>query len=685
MTHALRHITKRRAVLGLFSSVLLSLFAAEPLDTGRVVSLDSLVVSGKDEMYRRSDDGKLTLDVSKMAGYIQTLGEADPVKYLQMLPGVHATDDYASGFSVEGFNYSQSLVEIDGAPVFFPYHFGGIFSLLNPRYFKNISFRRVFPSLEATPRLGALLNANSPSRISKRLKAEASVGIISSGLSAEIPVGRKVQVSLAGRISYLNQLMGPFLKNRDSEYRYDLADWNASVLYLPGKDDMLKLNVSGNVDHLGYYDGRYLNDTHVDWSNQLASLQWEHSGERFNVRTSAWYSYLGSKMTVGMSGLDARMWSRISQYGARVAFHWPGDRGNRLRWGVEASASSTGIRPARVESSWALIGDIDTGKSHALESTLMMRCEATVTDNLHLDGRVGGAFYESGGFRRVLPSALLAMESFNGNNIWRVELSAQPQFFHQVGFSEIGLASNFWIGSGNSAPAEKAYGVSADWSHSWGAGFESSVAPYFKWIEDEAEYGGGVFDLLEENFNPYRHMLAGSGYNVGVDLSLKHTAGKITGWVSYSFGLARRRFSDHPAVWTRSAREILNVVKLFVAWRISDHWQVGANFNYSTGRPITPVTEVYVLANNIIMGYGDRNSGRLPAYHRLDISGSYSFDTGGRMPLHHSVNISLLNAYGHNNVEFTHFRYNPNTGQIYQKFAPSLFRFLPSLSYSIRF
>ena len=127
-------------------------YSAEPADTSRVVSLDELVVKGgNDALYRRNMDGSLTIDVAGMSDYIRTLGEADPVKYVLMLPGVHASDDYASGFSVEGFNYSQSLVEIDGAPVFFPYHFGGIFSLLNPRYFRKVDFSRVFPALDPLP------------------------------------------------------------------------------------------------------------------------------------------------------------------------------------------------------------------------------------------------------------------------------------------------------------------------------------------------------------------------------------------------------------------------------------------------------------------------------------------------------------------------------------------------------
>lgn len=675
----------RRTVMALSSSMMLSAVAycAEPADTSRVVSLDEFVVEGGDALYRRNMDGSLTIDVAGMSDYIRTLGEADPVKYVLMLPGVHASDDYASGFSVEGFNYSQSLVEMDGAPVFFPYHFGGIFSLLNPRYFRKVGFSRVFPALDSSPRLGGRLVASSPDRVASHAGGALSVGIISSGLSAQVPVGTKWQISVAGRLSYLNELMEPFLKNKESEYRYDLGDWNASVLYAPDGNNVLKANFSGNSDHLGYFDHRYLNDTRVNWGNRVASLQWKHTGPGAGAQVSAWWSSLRSTLTVGMSGLDASMRSGISQYGARGVLFFPAPRGHAYRWSVGAAASFSQISPAAVESSWILVGSMDAGKDRAWESSVHARLETGIGDIMRIDTRFGVALYGLGDYRRFFPSVLVVPELAHGRNLFRASLSVQPQFFHQVGFSEIGLASNFWIGSRQEAPVEKAYGLSLEWTREWGNGFESAVNPYFKWIDDESDYGGGVFDLLEENYSPYRHLLTGSGYNVGADFTFRRTSGSVTGWVSYSFGLARRRYSDHPDVWVPSTHELLNVVKAFVAWRINPHWQLGASFNYFTGRPITPVSEVYVFANNVILNYGTRNSSRLPDYHRLDLSATYSFRTSGRFPLRHSVNVSLLNAYGHQNVEFTHFRYNAEEGYLYQKYSPSLFRFLPSLSYTV--
>ena len=76
---------------------------------------------------------------------------------------------------------------------------------------------------------------------------------------------------------------------------------------------------------------------------------------------------------------------------------------------------------------------------------------------------------------------------------------------------------------------------------------------------------------------------------------------------------------------------------------------------------------------------------RLPDYHRLDLGAAYRFATGGRVPLRHEVSLSVLNAYGHRNVEMSTLRVNMDSGMYERHEVGSLFRWLPSLSYSVKF
>lgn len=112
----------RRTGFVLFSLIpytCLSVAAGQPDSLSRQLEELEVTAPGR-KIVNRNEWGDRTLDVRALGRYVRTLGEADPVKQIQMLPGVHVSDDYASGFSVEGASYSQSLVEIDSAPLFSP-------------------------------------------------------------------------------------------------------------------------------------------------------------------------------------------------------------------------------------------------------------------------------------------------------------------------------------------------------------------------------------------------------------------------------------------------------------------------------------------------------------------------------------------------------------------------------------
>ena len=62
---------------------------------------------------------------------IPGLAEADPVRAIEVLPGVVSTSDFSAAFHVRGGSQDQNLILLDGVPVFSPFHLGGLFSVFN--------------------------------------------------------------------------------------------------------------------------------------------------------------------------------------------------------------------------------------------------------------------------------------------------------------------------------------------------------------------------------------------------------------------------------------------------------------------------------------------------------------------------------------------------------------------------
>jgi len=59
------------------------------------------------------------------------MGEVDVLKAIQMLPGVQATSEGTSGFSVRGGSHDQNLIILDEATVYNASHLMGFFSVFN--------------------------------------------------------------------------------------------------------------------------------------------------------------------------------------------------------------------------------------------------------------------------------------------------------------------------------------------------------------------------------------------------------------------------------------------------------------------------------------------------------------------------------------------------------------------------
>jgi len=673
------------SLLSLSSIVRASAHERQTCDTLSTHLNEIEVTAESQSLLKKGNSGSVDLNVKRMGRYIRTLGEADPVKYVQMLPGVTTSDDYASGFSVWGSDYSQNLVQLDGATVWFPYHFGGVFSMLNPNYFHHIRFDRHLPQSASEAKLSALLDATSTNEIASHPSASLNIGMITSCLYADIPLARRWNISIAGRISYLNLLYRPLLNGEDQSYRYNLHDLNASLLYKPDNRNGLKLNFHTNRDDLDYMNDGQSNQTGIVWGNKVSSFLWHNEGTRHNSELFFWYSRLDADLSLDMGTISASSESMICQWGVKEVFQFKTSE-DTGKWDVGALVSGYTFSPARIYSSFAAGTEENIDLFHAIESKAFGTWEGKLSDRFSLKPGMGVFYYSSQGYTRLFISPTV-----NGTCVWNdceltFDVGYRPQFFHQAGLSEFGLASNFWIGSSPKLQEQSALMASIEWSWRFGnGGWELTVAPYGGYIWNEGYYTGSVFDLLTGDFNPYEQMAQSHGFNTGFDISLKRTRGRLTGWVSTSLGFARRRFHGNPDKWLPSANESLATVKCFAAYRLNTHWEFGASFNFATGHPYTPVTEVLFIGGNIMMAYGELNTGRLPAYHRLDLSASYSFKTGGKFPLSHMLNFSLLNAYGHINTEFIYYRYSAQQNKFIKENTGSLFRFLPSLSYTIEY
>jgi len=120
--------------------------------------LEELVVSEKvldPEVVMQT--GFVSLD-NETLNKIPSVLEPDPLRALQVLPGVQAASDISSGLYIRGGGPDQNLVLMDGVTVYNPTHAFGFFSTFNSDVVKDVSlYKGAYPA-QYGGRLGAVLD-----------------------------------------------------------------------------------------------------------------------------------------------------------------------------------------------------------------------------------------------------------------------------------------------------------------------------------------------------------------------------------------------------------------------------------------------------------------------------------------------------------------------------------------------
>ena len=172
----------------------------------------------------------------------------------------------------------------------------------------------------------------------------------------------------------------------------------------------------------------------------------------------------------------------------------------------------------------------------------------------------------------------------------------------------------------------------------------------------------------------------GRGWAYGSEFFLRKRLGKLTGWIGYTLARSERQFAEinngksFPASFDRT-----HDISIVSNYKFNKKWTFSANWVFFTGTPITVPCARYRIDGVDINLYSDRNEYRMPAYHRLDIGITYTTKKGN------SWNFFLYNAYGRKNTYSILFReneYNPNNREAVRL---SLFSFLPSITYNMKF
>jgi len=146
----------------------------------------------------------------------------------------------------------------------------------------------------------------------------------------------------------------------------------------------------------------------------------------------------------------------------------------------------------------------------------------------------------------------------------------------------------------------------------------------------------------------------GSGTARGIEALLQYKAQRNTIWASFGLSRTEYTYPGLEAATFAGSYDRPNEFKIVDAFQIIGGWSMSGAWVAANGRPYTPPTSVEsvwfpsgAMVNEV--AFGAKNSARLPAFHRLDLSSQHDFSIGG---VKSTVGGTLFNVYDQKNILF---------------------------------
>ena len=607
------------------------------------------------------------------------LGNADPIHYAQLLPGIQTCNEYDSGLYIQGCDQSQNYVTISGAPLYNVQHMFGFFSIFNASHFSDMAFTTSRHSASFPNRLGGELDMDLSDSIPANVNGELSVGVMSSQATVRLPVSTHSALFVSARAAYLNLLYGHWLKTEGSQMKYFFDDFNITYMSRLSENDDIHINAYYGNDDVKLTDVGYQADCVLKWGNSLLSADWNHSHHNILIHNTAYYTCYHNRLSIIEGNQYFELPSSIGEFGLKSVL-----TANGVKTGVEVALRTVLPQSPKMESTYQ-IGQPAQQTEHTQEYSVFFDYgHEILKPEIRMNAGVRASLYYSfdhSTFYSFDPSLTLAYQT-SRNSTFSISCGTQHQYISQTGFSSIGLPTEFWYSACRAHRPQSSYYVSASYDISFKSEmFHLTSEIYYKRLFRQEEYDGNMIDMLTDTYRFDDQLLKGNGYNAGVNVMLSKRKGRVTGWLSYSYGLSRRRFdraelqSIYPASHERPHE--FNVVTTYHCRQ----WEFGGTLVFASGTPFTSTKSFYIINNHVVSQFNSYNGDRLNPYFRIDLSINYNIKN--TLQKKSAINLSFYNLTMHRNDLF--YRFKVYKGRYAYKPFHFVLDILPSISYYIKF
>ncbi|MCS6904174.1 MAG: TonB-dependent receptor [Bacteroidia bacterium] len=656
-----------------------------------------------------------TLQIETIKQLPAIFGEVDVLKVVQLLPGIKAGTEGTSGFFVRGGSNDQNLILLDDAVVYNAAHMGGLFSVFNSDAVKGIKiYRGDFPA-NYGGRLSSVLDVQMKEGNNRKLKATGGIGLISSRITLEVPVQKnRSSLLLAGRRTYVDLFTRLINAANESKPNYTplpnyyFYDLNLKANYQISDRDRVYLSGFFSSDAITLSLNFFSFD--FSWQNTTTAIRWNHLFNRkLFLNTTAIFSNYIYSINNEFADLKGQLNSKINDWVLKLDFEYFPSPAHTIRLGANyiyhtfnpsSFNAQSRDQSVRFEANRRLYGtELATYIADDWELSERFR----LNYGLRFSGFVAREKFYSGAEPR-----LALRYKLSDSIAIKASYARMYQYIHLASSSTISLPTDVWYPSTNRLGPQSSDQIACGFS--WVVPFISNLVItnelYYKWLHNQIEFRENAIIFANPRLD--EEFVFGKGYSYGNELLIEKKEGKFTGWLAYTLSWTNRLFTElnkgRPFPYRYDRRHDLSIV---LGYQVSKRLNLSATFTFRTGEAITLPKSRFFLRDIqgvrnvvftrdstgrfiidpgvIIPEYQERNSFRLPVYHRLDLSATWKFKPKKGES---DINISIYNVYNRANPFFLYFDEDRNAQRITTSITGriiALFPIIPSITYNFKF
>lgn len=609
------------------------------------------------EKYKRPNETDISLqklDIREIEALPKGV-ETDIFRSLQFIPGVQSTGDVSARYYVRGSSSDQNLVLYNGVSVYNPFHALGLFSIIDPETINSLEFYKGGFPAEYGGRLSSVLNLVTKDGNKNKYSGSATMSFLTAKASIEgpLPIGSFI---ITGRKSTFHDVLKRFLNFKDVPFDFhDLSfkfnytsttTRSLTKFYVHGFNSLDKLvnNDPGKADY--------------NWTNNIYGAYLFQAWEDVPIYSESSFSTSNFSGEVLPNESFAKPRKNIvNDITLKSDFTYVLENRNELKVGYSLKSVKTELNFENLQ------GGVTDIMDKALQFTLYGKYKFLQWESFGIDvgSRINVLTLSSQGGSTFEPRVNITYAILPGLAIkgaWGIYTQDLITLTNED--EVISLFEPWVIVPDYLRPSESIHYI-------LGLEFVSlsnlnfTIETYYKLIRNTSEQNDNKTTSSDPDF------ISGKGEAYGSEFLLRYQSPSIYASASYSLSWAYKEINDWISYPKYDSRHSVN---FNLSVNFGRGWQSSISWFFNSGLPFTQIAGYYdkLYLNDLfnigsLFGaytpftvLGDRNLGRLPTYHRLDLSVSKKFTF---YFTNVSVSLNVLNVYDRKNI----FYFDRETGK----------------------